>query len=262
MEHSFDIEIAQEYGMECAIVIKHLYYWIEKNRVCDKHFYDGRYWTYGSIKSFCELFPYIGEKKMRNVFQKLEENGLLITGNYNKSQYDRTKWYTLTGKGFAIIRKEKFDSAKGQMSFGERANESDQKGEPIPDIKTDSKPDNITVSNDTVRQTEVQRCVNEWNSLAEYGIKQISRMAAGTQRYERLVARIKQYGIDDVLKAIAKIRASSFLQGRSGSKRQWVITFDWFVCPNNFPKVLDGNYDDVEIQNPIYPTPDSGSGRQ
>ena len=121
---------------------------------------------------------------------------------------------------------------------------------------------NITVSNDTVRQTDVQRCVNEWNSLAEYGIKQISRMAAGTQRYQRLVARIKQYGIDDVLKAIAKIRASSFLQGRSGSKRQWVITFDWFVCPNNFPKVLDGNYDDAEMQNPIYHTPDSGGCRQ
>lgn len=151
---------------------------------------------------------------------------------------------------------------KGKMDFPEKANQFAAEGEPIPDINTDSKPDNITVSNDTVRQTEVQRCVNEWNSLAEYGIKQISRMAAGTQRYERLVARIKQYGIDDVLKAIAKIRASSFLQGRSGSKRQWVITFDWFVCPNNFPKVLDGNYDDVEIQNPIYHTSDSGGGRQ
>ena len=28
------------------------------------------------------------------------------------------------------------------------------------------------------------------------------------------------------------------------SSRQWQITFDWFVRPNNFPKVLDGNYDD------------------
>lgn len=31
MEHSFDIEIAAEYGIECAILLKHLYFWIKKN---------------------------------------------------------------------------------------------------------------------------------------------------------------------------------------------------------------------------------------
>ncbi len=29
------------------------------------------------------------------------------------------------------------------------------------------------------------------------------------------------------------------------NKNGWVITFDWFVLPNNFPKVLEGNYDSV-----------------
>lgn len=246
MEHSFDIEIAQEYGIECAIIIKHLYYWIEKNRVCDKHFYDGRYWTYGSIKAFCELFPYIGEKKMRNAFQKLEDSGLLLTGNYNKSQYDRTKWYALTDNGLALIRKEKIDSAKGQMSFGERANGNAQKGGPIPDIITDIGTDNITVSKDTVRQTDVQRIVSTWNSLSDCGIRPISKIGTGSKRYISLTARIREYGIDAVLEAINNIRNSSFLQGKAGGKRQWMITFDWFVLPSNFPKVLEGNYSDEQ----------------
>lgn len=251
MEHSFDIDIAVEYGVECAIVLKHLYYWIDKNRVCEKHYYEGKYWTYGSIKAFCELFPYIGEKKMRNTFQRLEDNGLLITGNFNKSQYDRTKWYALTEKGVSLIQKGKIDSAKGQMSFGERANETDPKGEPIPDIITDIRKDNITVSYDTVCQTEaVRRCVDAWNSLGDYGIKSVSRISCSSQRYQRLAARIREYGIDNVLKAIEKIKQSSFLQGRGGGRRQWVITFDWFVLPNNFPKVLDGNYDDLKEREP------------
>ena len=25
-------------------------------------------------------------------------------------------------------------------------------------------------------------------------------------------------------------------------KNDWIITFDWFVKPSNFPKVLEGNY--------------------
>lgn len=259
MEHSFDIEIAQEYGIECAIILKNLYFWIEKNRVCDKHFYDGRYWTYGSIKAFCELFPYIGEKKMRNAFQKLEDCGLLITGNYNKSQYDRTKWYALTNKGISVIKKEEIDSAKGQMSFGERANENDQKGEPIPDITTDIEPDINTVSNDTVCRTDVQRCINAWNSLADCGIKPVKRIKSGTKRYDSLCARIREYGVDDVLSAIEKIRHSKFLQGKSGGKRQWNIRFDWFVLPNNFPKVLEGNYDDDETHMDADNTPPESS---
>ena len=103
---------------------------------------------------------------------------------------------------------------------------------------------NIIVSKDTIRQTDVQRCVEAWNSLSDCGIKPISKMTNTSKRYQSLVARIKEYGVDDVLIAIDKIRYSKFLQGRSGSKRVWIVTFDWFVLPNNFPKVLEGNYDD------------------
>lgn len=107
----------------------------------------------------------------------------------------------------------------------------------------------ITISKDIVRQTEaVQRCVKAWNSLSDYGIKTISRIGSSSQRYQRLVARIKEYGIDSVLEAIERIKHSKFLCGKSNSKQQWVITFDWFVLPNNFPKVLDGNYDDKDFQ--------------
>ena len=100
------------------------------------------------------------------------------------------------------------------------------------------------VSKDTIRQTDVQRCVEAWNSLSDCGIKSISKMTSSSKRYQSLVARIREYGIDNILVAIDKIRHSKFLQGRSGSKRAWIITFDWFVLPSNFPKVLEGNYDD------------------
>ena len=54
-------------------------------------------------------------------------------------------------------------------------------------------------------------------------------------------ARIKEYGIDEVLAAIERIKNSDFLKGNN--KRGWMITFDWFVLPNNFPKVHDGHYE-------------------
>lgn len=98
----------------------------------------------------------------------------------------------------------------------------------------------IILSKDNIRQTEVRRLAESWNLLSEFGIPKISKMASTSQRYKMASARIDQYGIDEVLRAVENIKNSSFLQG----SKNFVITFDWFVKPNNFPKVLDGNYTD------------------
>ena len=95
----------------------------------------------------------------------------------------------------------------------------------------------FTVSKDTVSRTDVQRAVEEWNSLAVYGLKPVSKLTSGTKRAKCLNARIKEYGIDEVVAAIERIKNSDFLKGNN--KRGWMITFDWFVLPNNFPKVHD-----------------------
>lgn len=92
-------------------------------------------------------------------------------------------------------------------------------------------------------RTEARRCVEAWNSLAEYGIKPVSKIRSDSKRGEMLNARIKQYGVDDVLRAIEKIKGSSFLQGKTKTGVRW-FGFEWFVRPNNFPKVLEGKYDD------------------
>ena len=117
---------------------------------------------------------------------------------------------------------------------------------------------NSTVSNDTVRSTDVQRIIDSWNSLP--GLSRITKLVSGSQRYEWLKVRIRDYGIDDVLKAIENIRYSPFLLGQS--KGGWTVTFDWFVRPNNFPKVLDGNYLDGDNSEIVKPDPSEGGGKK
>lgn len=98
---------------------------------------------------------------------------------------------------------------------------------------------NNIVSDDTIRRTEVQRVVDAWNQI---GITPVSKMIASSTRYKMISARIREYGVDDVLKAIENIRQSEFLRG--GNKRGWSPSFEWFARPNNFPKVLEGQYND------------------
>ncbi len=82
--------------------------------------------------------------------------------------------------------------------------------------------------------------MDEWNSLEKLGITPIKKIAQGTQRIKSVQSRAKQYDKEDFIKAIDNIKGSSFLQGMNN--RGWVITFDWFIKPTNFAKVLEGNY--------------------
>lgn len=89
------------------------------------------------------------------------------------------------------------------------------------------------------RTKDVRRITEAWNSL---GLQQLTKVTGESKRGGMLRARVNEYGVEAVLTAIEKIRGSLFLKGQNGTG--WVITFEWFVRPNNFPKVLEGNYDD------------------
>lgn len=97
--------------------------------------------------------------------------------------------------------------------------------------------DILTVSNDTVCRTDVRRIISAWNDL---GLGQVRKVVPGTQRDQLLKKRIKDYGVDEVLRAVGNVKESTFLNGNNS--RGWIITFDWFIKPNNFQKVLEGNY--------------------
>lgn len=98
---------------------------------------------------------------------------------------------------------------------------------------------NSTVSNDTVSRTDVQRVVTAWNQL---GLSQVQSCTADSKRGQMLNARIRKHGIEKVLEAVNEISMSSFLQGQN--QRGWTISFEWFVKPNNFVKVMEGQYRD------------------
>jgi len=145
MQHSFNIEVAKQYGIIEAILLQNIYFWIEKNKGNGVHYYDNQYWTYNSNKAFKEIFPYISEKKIRTALEKLRRENILITGNYNKIGFDKTLWYSITNKGYALL--------EGQNDLSCGADGIALQGEPIPNINTNNKQKNI-VLNTTNKESE------------------------------------------------------------------------------------------------------------
>ena len=116
----------------------------------------------------------------------------------------------------------------------------------------------ITVGNNT--RLNITRCnnnkgdeagwkqliIDEWNSLDD-NIPKLQALNPSTNRYSLIQARINQYGLEKVVDAIKSIDQSDFLKGY---KTDFRVTFDWFIKPNNFVKVMEGNY--IDKKKPAY----------
>lgn len=104
MIHFFSDEVALEAGINGAIMLNHLHYWVKKNADNGMNYYDGYFWTYNSIAAYKKQFPFWSEKTIYRILRELEVNGYVKTGNYNQSAYDRTKWYALTEKSLKLLK--------------------------------------------------------------------------------------------------------------------------------------------------------------
>lgn len=150
MIHIFDTDIAVKYGVNAAVLLQNLGFWIKQNEANETNFFDGTYWTYNSRRAYRELFPYMSERQIDTAFRKLIDDGLVITGNYNKVAYDRTLWYALTQKGKCILH---FDG----MENTEMSNGKSQNVKPIPNINTNQNTNINTDDCDAQAKTRTTR---------------------------------------------------------------------------------------------------------
>lgn len=134
MVYSFDSRLAVEYGVDEAIFLHNLYYWIVKNEANGRHFYDGKSWTYNSMKAFTELFPFWSKRQVERIINSLKAKGAIYVGNYNSAGMDRTQWYALNETVYCIY-------ANGDIHFTESLHSFHKTVTPIPNSKPNSKPD-------------------------------------------------------------------------------------------------------------------------
>lgn len=103
MEHHFNTDIAAKYGIEEAILIHNIFFWIQKNAANDRAFHEDRYWTYLSQEAMGKLFGYIDARKIRRALKHLFDEGLTVTGNFNDDKFNKTNWYSFTDKALEYL---------------------------------------------------------------------------------------------------------------------------------------------------------------
>ena len=108
-------------------------------------------------------------------------------------------------------------------------------------------------TNVDIKESRIQNEI-DFEKLCEYWnqqmiennctIPQIQRIT--DRRKQVVLSRLREFSKDDIIQVIENCARSDFLNGRNN--RNFIASFDWAFLPNNFIKILEGNYNN-KIQN-------------
>ena len=239
MNFHFDGAVAEMYGVDGAVFISRLQFWIEKNAANDRHYHEGRYWTYNSLRAMEKLFPFWSRRQIERIVKNLKDKGVLLTANYARDSYDRTLFYALDESKLPI------SPFGGDLSpNGEMINEQ---------LKT-----HIREEEDKANKPEIsnkpQQLADRYNAICT-NLPRVVRLTDKRRRAVRLI-HDKGYTPEQLDEAFRRAQASSFCAGQHD--RHWKADFDWLLNENNLVKVLEGKYNNPAAAKP----PEKGGGRK
>lgn len=176
-------------------------------------------------------------KEAREKDKKEEHERTRTCTNVNK----RTRTSPIgIGIGIGINNKEFNNIKEAKASTSETS--SDAAAEPQAQAKNEK---SQAKKQDKIDFEKVRQQFNRL--MQDKAIPKIKGKIAG-QRKAFFEAQVREYGITSAYRVMIKAAESGFLNG--GGRNGWIANFEWIFRPNNFPKVLDGYYDNPKPQVP------------
>ena len=227
---NFDPNIAAEVGTNADIIYSNIKFWISTNKknTSDYHFYQGKYWMYNSAQAFAEHFPYLTERQIRRCLVKLEEKGYVLSGNFNKMKYDRTKWYSISTRPML---------PNGKLELTEPVDRETDMVTPIPNDKPNDKPYTSCTASQHVSEEEpsvpeqivkkqtpkkhYDKFVGRFNEIFSRNFRTTTNMTSKFQ------TRMKTYTFEEIMTALERLGEWRWAHGENPSG--WKATPDYLI---------------------------------
>lgn len=94
-------ELAQRIGLNEAIVLQQLNYWLSETDSGVEH--DGRRWVYNTLEQWQKQFPFWSVDTIKRTLSSLQKLNIVVVEQLNKSKHDRTNFYTINRLASALI---------------------------------------------------------------------------------------------------------------------------------------------------------------
>ena len=226
--------LARLVGLNEAIILQQVHYWLQRS----SNIKDGHRWVYNSYPNWYKQMPvWKSETTMRTAFKRLEKQGLLITANYNKAGFDKTKWYRIDYDKLSSLE-NKLPSAKNWQTTSQNLADGTAKN-----WQTNTKrlPENTTETNNKHSASHsnapsVSQLENEFEKVwSKYPNKKGKKQAFNHYKAWRKSStkHTNKYLLDRLDKYLAYCQQNNWYHPMNGST--------WF----------NGRFDDeLEVDNP------------
>lgn len=121
-------ELAAKIGLNEAIVLQQLKYWINETDSGVDH--DGKRWVYNTHEQWAKQFPFWSVDTVKRTLASLQKQGLVLVEKLAKSKHDQTNYYTINYLSDAL-----FD--QGNMPSSIQGNLPSSLGAGCPDVLTE-----------------------------------------------------------------------------------------------------------------------------
>jgi uncharacterized phage protein (TIGR02220 family) len=110
--------LAVKIGINEAIVLQQIHFWLSSS----KHVIEERKWIYNTYKDWQKQMPFWSESTIKRAIHSMEKQGYLISGNWNKTKMDNTKWYTIDYERVEVLDEH---ASEPSMDQDEPSSDSD-----------------------------------------------------------------------------------------------------------------------------------------
>lgn len=121
--------LAVKIGLNEALFLQQLHYWLDRsNKVVE-----GKRWVYNTVEEWHEQFPFWSVRTLRRIIANLEKMELILSGNFNRINVDRTKWYTINYEILENLSSNEDDAKDlgAEQKFSENNFSENDDGQPM-----------------------------------------------------------------------------------------------------------------------------------
>ena len=97
----FSPTLAKRLGLNEAIVLHQIHYRLKVNYKREQR--DHRYWVFNSFENWAKEFFFLPKDILRQTFQSLVEQEILLRGDFALNPLDSTEWYSINSDAAATI---------------------------------------------------------------------------------------------------------------------------------------------------------------
>lgn len=187
--------LALKIGFNEAVVLQQIHFWL----LTSKHHREGRKWVFNTYQEWQKQMPFWSVRTIKRTIKSLEEQGYLLSANYNHLKLDKTKWYSIVYEKLAALGDD------GQTLLESSAGQNGTSLVPDCPIEEDGMAQAIP-ERSTKRSSEIstEKKIPFSAILSYLNEKTNSHYRATTRKTRQLItARWNEgYGLDDFTKVI------------------------------------------------------------